>query len=509
MMRARTKIVFGIAAAAILAALIATPAFADKKDNSVRFASGVTVQTLDPYFSTLFANTILADQIWDTLIYRDPETGEDKGALATSWKWVGETILELELRQDVKFHNGATFSADDVVFTFNFAVNPENKTVNVGLTRWIDHVEKVNQYKVRIFTKQPFPAAIAYLANPRLPIYPHDYYAKVGPKGMNEQPVGTGPYRVIEHALGKSVRFERNPDYFQDSPKARPKIESIEVRFIPDPQTRVAEMIAGGLDLITDVARDQAEQLREIETLRIASGDTRGISILTMNSLPATPAPQLRDLRVRQAIMHAIDRETMVQFMIGGGARVLHSQCSPGAFGCTDAGVSRYAYDPGRARQLLAEAGYPNGFDIDLYAYSDRNQAEALIGYLNAVGIRARLRYLQTAAVAAARRAGKVALWVGSNANSIADASFALLGFQYGPDDMSRDPAIRDLLLRADSALDPDVRKAAYARVLQLIAERAYSLPLYSRPNFYLAAKDLVFTHHNDNILRFYEMSWE
>src|SRR4030095_10433895 len=111
-------------------------------------------------------------------------------------------------------------------------------------------------------------------------IHPHEYYAKVGPKGMNEKPIGSGPYRVVEHALGKFIRLERNPDYFKDSPKAQPKIERVEIRFIPDKQTQVAEMLAGGLDLIMGVSPDQAQPMRGVPALQVVSGETMRMAFL-------------------------------------------------------------------------------------------------------------------------------------------------------------------------------------------------------------------------------------
>src|SRR5262249_50192398 len=163
---------------------------------------------------------------------------------------------------------------------------------------WIDHAEKRGRYKVRVVAKQSFPAVLAYLAQPGLAIHPHEYYAKVGPKGMNEHPVGTGPYRVVEHALGKYIRLQRNADYFAGGPKARPQIDKVEVRFIPDAQTRVAAGVAGELDLIMDIGRDQAEQLRSVRSLQIVSGETTTYSILRMNTLPTAPVWQLKDIRV-------------------------------------------------------------------------------------------------------------------------------------------------------------------------------------------------------------------
>ncbi|TMJ54626.1 MAG: ABC transporter substrate-binding protein, partial [Alphaproteobacteria bacterium] len=199
---------------AALAALVigVTPALAAKKDNALRVADDQVLDNADPYFNNVRIGVILSHQVWDTLIYRDPKTNEYKGQLATSWKWIDQKTLELELRRGVKFHNGAEFDADDVVYTLNFVSKPENKATTQSNVDWIDRAEKLDPYRVRIVTRRPFPAAIEYLAGP-IVIHPHAYYAQVGPQGMNQKPVGSGPYRVVEHAMGKYIRLVRNPDY--------------------------------------------------------------------------------------------------------------------------------------------------------------------------------------------------------------------------------------------------------------------------------------------------------
>jgi peptide/nickel transport system substrate-binding protein len=488
---------------------IATPALAGKRDNSIRVASYQVQDTLDPYFNTALTSLIIGHQIWDTLIFRDPNTGEHKGQLATAWKWIGDKTLELDLRKGVKFHNGATFDADDVVYTLNYLTKPESKVVTQSRVAWIDRAEKVDPYKVRIVTKAPFPAAIEYLAH-SIFIYPHDYYAKVGPQGMGDKPIGSGPFRVVEHARGKHVRFERNPDYFKDSPKPQPKVDKLELRFIPDQQTQAAEVLSGGIDLTWDVVPEQARQMRGLPNLQVVFGETERIAFLHLNSGEKTPAPPLHDVRVRKAIFHAIDREAMLKSLVGEGGRLLHTFCHPAHFGCTDAGAPRYAYDPGRARQLLAEAGFPNGFELEFHAYRDRAQTEAMIGYLRAVGVRANLRFVQPAAGREARRAGKVTMnhWIwGGIEKDVSAITPVFLG--RNPDDMNHDEDVHRLLDRGDTSLDPAVRREAYAKALALIEERAYVLPLYALPISYVANKDLVFTIYSDEIPRFWEMSWK
>jgi peptide/nickel transport system substrate-binding protein len=233
---------------------------------------------------------------------------------------------------------------------------------------------------------------------------------------------------------------------------------------------------------------------------------------LTMNARKETPSPPLRDVRVRQAIMHAIDREAIVKYIVGDEARVLHTECAPGQFGCTDSGLPHYAYDPSKARQLLAAAGYPNGFTVDLYASSTsrRIETEAIINYLRAVGVNARLHALQTAAAGAAVMAGRAGLAVQGWGTNIFDVSDSVSVFHdFSPRDLSRDEEVRDLVRHGDSTLDPEARKKAYAGAFRLIAERAYVLPLHSMPAYHLAAEGLTVTPHQDGIVRFYEMSWK
>lgn len=488
---------------------VASPAFATKSDDTIRFGVSQVLEHADPYFSQAVIASIVADHVWDGLVYRDPRTGEYRGNLATAWRWIDDRTLEFDLRQGVRFHDGEAFDADDVVYTFNFIANPANKAVYVSLIRWLDHAEKVGRYQVRVFAKEPFPGAIALLANSLFVIHPNEYYARVGPEGMNRRPIGTGPYRVMEYVPGKRVSMERYDEYFAGGPKPPATIRRVEIRFIPDAQTRVAAVYTGGLDLTMGIGRDQAQELRGEQHLQVLEGESTYVNFLQLNTLPGSPAPQLQDLRVRQAILHAINREAIVRFLVGERARVIHVPCHPTQFGCSDSGVPRYDYDPDRARQLLAEAGFPDGFDIDFFASYQRNESEAIVNDLRAVGIRARLHFQQYAAIRSKARANRVAVWHNVWATVVADASASVSPFfEYSADDLTHDPEIRDLLLRGDSAMDSADRQSAYSQALRLVGERAYVVPLYTSPQFYVAGRDLGFEPAPDGRPRFYEMAW-
>jgi len=501
----------GLVAAALAALLLLPlPAEAGKKNNTLVFAADQVPESVDAYFNNVRIGVILAHHIWDHLVYRDPKTNEYKGELATGWKWVDDKTLEFDLRSGVKFHNGDEFSADDVVTTLNFVAKPENKSTTQQNVNWIAGAEKVGDRKVRIHTKAPFPAALEYLAGPVV-IYPGKYYAQVGPKGMSDKPVGSGPYKVVENQPGRLILLERNKDYFADSPKPKATIDRLELRLIPDRDTQIAELMGGGVDWIFNVSPDAAAQLGAMPDLAVASGETMRIVFLHFNTTEKTAAPALRDIRVRQAIAHAIDRPAMVKRLVGETARVLHTICFPAQFGCTDEGAPRYAYDPAKAKALLAEAGLKDGLDIDLYGYRERDQIEGIIGYLRAVGIRANLRFMQYAAMRDAVREGKAPMalqtWGSFSVNDVSASTPVYFKFQ--DDDVTRDGEVRDWLAEGDGSVDPNVRKAAYRKALDRIAEQLYALPLWSLPVNYAFTKDLAFTPYPDELPRFWEARWK
>lgn len=483
---------------------------AGKRDDTLRWASNQVPESLDAYFNNVRIGVIIAHHLWDQLIYRDPKTGQYKPLLATAWKWAGPKSLELELRKGVRFHNGEAFDADDVVYTLNFVSNPANKAVTQQNVNWIEKAEKIDAHKVRILLRKPFPAALEYLAGP-IPMYPNEYYAKAGPKGMSDKPVGTGPYRVTEHQPGRLVRFERNKNYFKESPRAQPTIGKLELRLIPDQNTQAAELMAKGLDWIFNVPPDQAKQLRAVRDLSVVAGETMRVVWLAMATREGTPTPVLKDIRVRKAINHAINREAMLKTVVGESARVIYTLCFPLQFGCTDEGAPRYAYDPAKAKALLAEAGHPNGLDIDLYAYRERQQTEAMIGYLRAAGIRANLRYMQYAAMRDALREGKAGFahqtWGSFSVNDV--SAMMPVFFKFQADDVNRDEKVRDLLDAGDTSVNPNVRRSAYKHALTIMAEQAYVAPLYSLPVYYAHSKELEFRPYADEIPRFWETRWK
>lgn len=502
-----------LGSAVLMSALLATggSAWAGKANDTLVYASDTELVNISQYHNNVREGVIIATLVWDPLIHRDPKTGAYQPQLATSWTWVDPTTIDLDLRQGVTFHDGSPFTADDVVFTFNYVLKPEAKVVTKQNVEWMQSAEKLGDYKVRIHLKKPFPAALEYLAGP-MPIYPAAYFQKVGLDGFAKAPIGTGPYRVMSVENGKGVKMSKSPTYWKGSPIGQPSIGHIEFRVIPDGETRLAELMTGGIDWIWRVQADQAKQLANVPNITVLSAETMRVGFLQFDSLGRTPgAEPLRNPLVRQAISYAIDRKTMSDTLVRGGSRVMNSACFIDQFGCTDQGVPHYEYNPEKAKKLLAEAGYPNGFTVDLYAYREREYAEAVVGYLRAIGIKANLNYMKYDAIRELSRAGKTPIFFQTwGSFSINDAS-AFLGawFKGNDDDMAKDPDVRKLLDVGDTSTDPATRKKAYADALKIIGEKAYSLPMFSYSANYAFTSDLDFSAQADELPRFYSARWK
>jgi len=497
--------------AALLASLLAGPALAGKANDTLVYASDSEPENVSPYHNSAREGVILARNCWDTLVYRNTKTGAYEPMLATSWKWVDDTTLDLVIREGVTFHNGDALGPEDVAFTFNYVLTPEARTVTRQNVDWMKSTEVTGPHSVRIHLKQPFPAALEYLAGPT-PIFPAAYFKKVGLDGFAKAPVGSGPYKIVSVDSGRGVKMERFAQYWAGSPLGTPKIGKLEFRVIPDGESRMAELMTGGVDWIWRVPSDQADQLRAAPNITILNSETMRVGFLQFDTLGrAKENSPLKDVRVRQAISYAIDRKAMVDNLVRGSSRVMHALCFIDQFGCVDQGVMRYPYDPAKAKALLKDAGYPNGFEIDLGAYRERDYAEAVIGYLGAVGIKARLNYLRYAAFRDTLRSGKVSIgyqtWGSFSVNDV--SAFAGVYFRGGEEDLTKDPEVIADLQAGDSSTDPAKRKEAYGKALGRIASQAYALPMFSYSTNYAFTSDLTFTAQPDEVPRFYAASWK
>jgi peptide/nickel transport system substrate-binding protein len=489
---------------------LAAPAMAGKVDNTLNVAFTSEVTTLDNYKETTREGLILARLLYDSLLYKDPKTGQISPLIAESYRTVDDTTYEFVIRSGIRFHDGSPLTVDDVVYTLNLVSSKDYGARYQPAVDWIDKAEKIDDRTVRLHSKRPFPLALEMLAG-NVPIYPKAYYDSVGSSAMGVKPVGSGPYRLTEIIPGSRYVFERFADYFDGSPKGKPAINKIVVRILPESNSQYAEILNGGLDWIWRVPPDDARNLDGRNGVRITSTEIMRYQFMNLNPLGKVESNPFSDVRVRQAVMHAIDRPAIVRALVGGASKPIETACNPIQFGCaTD--VKRYAYDVAKAKELLAEAGFPKGLQAEMvFTGTPRVQAEALAASLDKIGIKVNLNEQQYAAALTAWRQGKVAIFLGNwGSYGLADVAMSTgIYFDGGGDDLAKDTDIDSAIRRAGYSMDRAQRESDYKRALTLISEKAFQVPLWTFNVNCAVGKDLILDLGPDEFVEFYRARWK
>jgi peptide/nickel transport system substrate-binding protein len=498
---------------AVVLSAVPQMAEAGKKDDTLVWATDRENSITDSNYLNTRELVIIGSLIYDRLVHLDDKY-EPQPLLATAWTWVNDTTLDLDIRKGVKFHSGKELDADDVIYTLSFLINKENGALSYSYVSYIKTAEKLDSHKVRLHFEKPFPTALIFLAGvPNIMAKGHYDNAPVKPDGKKDFGAvpgnGTGPYKIAEIKPGESILMEKNTQYWDGSPKGKPSIGKIKFRTIKDSNTRLAEVMTGAVDWIWDVPTDQAERMKNAPNLVVDNAKTLRIAYITFDAKGVSGQKAFADKRVRQAFAHAINREAIVKNLIGSPSEVIHAACHPDQFACSD-DVPKYEYNPDKAKKLLAEAGYPNGFEFDLHAYREREHTEALIGDLVKIGVKPKLAFLQYAALLQAVHNNQVsAAHLTWGSSSIPDVSACAAHFFTGSkDDLSKDPELMRMIAEADGTVDREKRQVLWKQALTRIAEEAYWVPLFTYAKYYIYSKDLDFKPTSDEIPQFYRAKW-
>ncbi|HLF88374.1 MAG TPA: ABC transporter substrate-binding protein, partial [Anaerolineales bacterium] len=317
--------------------------------------------------------------------------------LAESWTISDDgTEYTFNLREDVVFHNGEPFNADAVVFSWERASNAGFEYSNFwqGATS----VEKVDDYTVKITLAEPQPTFL-FILNEYWNMVPPGYISEVGEEGFTEHPIGTGPYMFVEWVKGDRIVMEANPNYHEEP---GPLIQRVIFRPIPESSTRVAAVQTGEIDIAKRLSAEEAQSLLGVPNVQVVSYPADRVYYIAFNNLTTGVGLPTLDPRVRQAMNYAVDRQAIVDALFNGYARLSTSYVTPANFGFNPE-IEPFPYDPDMSLQLLSDAGYPNGFEIEfrcpIGAYTNFEQVcEAVQGYLADVGIVSNLEFMESGA---------------------------------------------------------------------------------------------------------------
>ena len=487
---------------------------------------GSPVTSIDPHYHQLSPNNAVSDMIFDKLVNTDARANNVPG-LATEWRVVEPTIWEFRLRPGVRFHNGNPFTAEDVAFTIARLPNVPNSPSSYAIySRPITRVEVVDPLTVRFHTATPYPLLPLDMTNVRILNRATNERSATEDFNAMRAAVGTGPWRITEHRNGDRITFERNDGYWGD----RPAFARVNYRMITNDATRTAALLSGDVDVIDQVPTTDAARLRSdprvtisqivglrlvflgLDHLRAANENSPFVTDNDGRPLGRNP---LRDVRVRRALSMAIDRETISGRLMEGAATPAAQFLPPGTYShVPDLPVTRY--DPEGARRLLAEAGYPNGFRIQINTPNDRyindsRIAQAIGQTWTRIGVRTNVE-AQTWAVFVGRaaRAEYSAHLIGWGSNP--DGSHPLRNILatvnaergWGASNRGRysNPEVDALTLESLAELDNAKREALLVRAQRIAAEDVGVIPLHIQTNIWASRRGFVHEARADELTR-------
>lgn len=429
---------------ALTFAIAAAPVRAIAAELKIGLAADVS--SLDPHFVNIAPNIAVASHFFDALVNVDA-AGKLVPGLALSWHAVDPTTWEFKLRPGVKFHDGSPFTADDAVFSI---ARPATLTGSPGpftsYTRQIVSSQAVAPLTLRLKTARPYGALPLDMSTIFIVSKKSASQARPEDFDSGRAMVGTGPFRFVSFKRGDRVEMVRNPDYWGE----KAAWEKVSMRLIASNAPRMAALLAGDVDVIEAVPTADIASLKQKAGFKVAQTVSWRTIFWTMDQanhaspfitdaagkpLPKNP---LRDLRVRQAISKSVNRAALVARTMEGLAQPASNLVAPGIFGY-DAALKVDAYDPEGAKKLLAEAGYPSGFNLTLHGpnnryINDEQVVQTMAQFLNRIGIRTKVATLPLSVYFGRAKAGEF--------------SMALLGWGT----LSGDFGLRTLLATPDAA---------------------------------------------------------
>ena len=493
---------------------------------TMTMAVGAPVTSLDPHYHQLSPNNAIADTIFDRLINTDATSRSIPG-LATEWRAIEPTVWEFRLRPNVRFHNGNAFTAEDVAFTLQRLPNvPNSPSSFAAYSRPISRIEIVDPLTIRFHTHQPYPLLPLDMTNVRIVDKETAENATTADFNEVRAAQGTGPYRVISHRNGDRIELERNDTYWGE----RAPFQRVSYRMITNDAARTAALLAGDVEFIDQVPTTDLAKLRGDNRVRLS--ETLGLRLIFLgldhlrgpdenspfitdsNGQPLGRNP-LRDVRVRRALSMAIDRNAIVSRIMEGAAAPAGQFLPEGVFGHVP-GLGAPAFDPDGARRLLAEAGYPQGFRIQLNSPNDRyvndsRIAQAIGQMWTRIGVRTAVEAQPwTTFIGRAGRQEYSTFLIGWGSNP--DGSHPLRNViatvsrerGWGASNRGRysNPQVDRLLEQSLSEMDEAKRERLIVEAMRIAMEDVAVIPLHIQTNIWAMRRHLEHTPRNDELTR-------
>ena len=458
------KFFAAVLCAAVLTGVCAASGTAAFKD-TITMVNELEPTTLDPRRGNGVSNNIAMNLIYDALVEID-NSGNVVPRLAESWEFIDNTHLRMHLRKDVKFSNGYPFTAEDVLFSL---ARTKDDSTSISTMLWYDEKASYAEdpYTVVLAMHQPYAPVFYVLTGGRTWIGCKKAMQEMGEENYARAPIGSGPYKIVKWTDGASIQFERNDLYWGEPAKTK----NVLLKFVPEPASRVIELETGAADFSFYINGSDIERVNAIPGCHVETARSEKYYLITM----AMNHPILSNQKVRYALSYAIDIPALADAAFDGHAHAMTGVYPSIVEGWKDKGG--WPYDPEKAKALLAEAGYPNGFDIELHLLPEamyQQMGEIVQAYWAAIGVNA---HIEQSALATREAQGP---WEASIRTATASEISNILiiyekefGSRMAPNDMKLDGMLKKL----KTLYGRDERKALLSDIQDYLYEKRYSIP--------------------------------
>jgi peptide/nickel transport system substrate-binding protein len=460
---------------------------------TIRIAMSAGLDRLDPVRTANGPDLAVISQIYETLFHLDPKTGNLVPNLATSFEVKEPTLWEFKLRRDVLFHDGTKMTAADVKYSIEQIIDPANHSPHFSQLASVEKIDTPDDFTVMIRTKAPDPLLSRRMqpigGTGRVFIISKAYGTSHSPQQVNDQPMGTGPYRLTAWRKGQSVTLTRNTRYWGRMPDAEEGIFT----FITENGTRVNALLRGEVDVIQRVPIPDVARIEKSPDATIASDPHGLVHTVLLNMLQ----PPFDDINVRKAFAHALDLKTIIGSLLGKYGRVLGVPMGPGVVQF-DKSIAPYAYDPDQSRKLLAGRAPINlsTYTSDGRYVNDREIYQAMNAQLDAVGFKISPRPMEWGrliSMISHRSAGPFYIvgWDFGEADASKMNSFLM---STSPVSVTRDADYDRLAMAGNAEMNPAARTKIWKEAQQVIHDHYLVGGVWEAASIYGVSKKFDYT---------------
>lgn len=438
------------------------------------WGQGADITSLDPHQGKETSAVEFTDQIFDTLFVVD-QNNEVQPLIAESYEQTSDTQYAVKIREGIKFHDGSDLTAEDVKFSLDRAIASASVSYIVD---FIDNVEVVDEYNVLINLKAPYAPALRNLSVPFSAIVPKAL-VEADEDAFIKNPVGCGPYKFVEWKPGDSARLVAFDEYFG----GKAATENLVMKVIPEASQRTIALENNEIDIAYDIIPNDLEKVANNENLQLFDAPSLTCYYVSMNLNKAPYDNQL----VRDAINFAIDRQTIVDIIAYGSGEPADAIVAPGVFGYSSPGA--YEYDPEKAKSLLAEAGYPDGFSTSIWVNDNQTRVEvcqAIQGMLKEIGIDCAVEVMEFGSFIQATTNGEHDMAYFGWVTSSIDADYTYYSLEHssqqgaaGNRTFLADAEVDALIETGRTTTDTETRLAAYRDLAVKLKEINNNAPIY------------------------------